>query len=301
MLIAGDTVIVIGYSYQRGGTEIGLFAIDVAGNLRYQSTYHLRSNDYYSSRNYASRLIGNKLIFYTPLRLSLDQDDPFAAFPALRRWHTGATATEFQPIVPATRVYRPAHHVNALSGLTLHTVTVCDLALGDLACEGTAVVGPPGRVFYVSPGSVYVWVSEWSRGRGQAQPAPMLYRMPLNATAPSALGVSGSPVDQFSFLESEDGHLNVLVRSQAAGDGMWSAERQRAIWPCFACLSSALETAAARPRHPATRGCRSRKAPPSRTGLSVITCCTVRAVAGDGHKQSSNRACTRCAGRAASR
>lgn len=66
MLISGDTIAVIGYSYERGGTEIGLFQIDAGGNLNYRSTYHLRSNDYYSSRNYASRLIGGRLIFYTP-------------------------------------------------------------------------------------------------------------------------------------------------------------------------------------------------------------------------------------------
>src|SRR5258706_5930890 len=41
----------------------------------------------------------------------------------------------------------------------------------------------------------------------------MLYRMPLDGSEPSALGVSGSQVDQFSFLESEDNHLNVLLRS----------------------------------------------------------------------------------------
>jgi hypothetical protein len=227
MLIEGDRVIVIGYSYQRGGTEIGLFSIDGAGQLRYQSTYHLRSNDYYSSRNYASRLVGNKLIFYTPLRLALEHDEPLASFPAVRRWRNGALATEFQPIVPATRVYRPAHHTGSYSGLMLHTVTVCDLGPGELACEGSAVVGPAGRVFYVSPSSVYVWVSEWGRGRGSVSTGSMVYRMPLNASAPSALGVSGSPVDQFSFLESEDGHLNVLVRSLANGDGMWSAERAR--------------------------------------------------------------------------
>src|ERR1044071_9620643 len=52
----------------------------------------------------------------------------------------------------------------------------------------------------------------------------MLYRMPLDGSSPSALGVSGSPVDQFSFLESDDNHLNVLVRSEAAGDGMRRAE-----------------------------------------------------------------------------
>ena len=70
MLVSQDTIVVIGYSYQRGGTEVGLFHIDADGNLAYQSTYHLRSNDYYSSRNYASRLIGSKLIFYSPLYLS---------------------------------------------------------------------------------------------------------------------------------------------------------------------------------------------------------------------------------------
>ena len=52
----------------------------------------------------------------------------------------------------------------------------------------------------------------------------MLYRMPLDGSSPSAIGVSGSPVDQFSFLESEDKHLNVLVRADGSGDGMWAAE-----------------------------------------------------------------------------
>lgn len=89
MLVSEDTVAVIGYSYERGGTEVGLFRIDRAGNLAYRSTYHLRSN----------------------------------------------------------------------------------------------------------------------------------------GSSPNAIGVSGSPVDQFSFLESEDKHLNVLVRSNGSGDGMWAAER----------------------------------------------------------------------------
>ena len=70
MLVSDDNVVVIGFSYERGGTEVGLFNIDGAGNLSYRSTYHLRSNDYYSSRNYASRLIGSKLIFYTPLYMN---------------------------------------------------------------------------------------------------------------------------------------------------------------------------------------------------------------------------------------
>src|SRR6185369_2161965 len=49
MLISGNTVVVIGYSYERGGTEVVLFDITDDGRLSYRSTYHMRSNDYYSS------------------------------------------------------------------------------------------------------------------------------------------------------------------------------------------------------------------------------------------------------------
>ena len=225
MLVSEDTVVVIGYSYERGGTEVGLFNIDRSGNLSYRSTYHLRSNDYYSSRNYASRLIGNKLIFYTPLYMNPYAEDPLGQFPAVRKWHKGATPGEFQRIVSATHVYRPEGQLNPASGIALHTVTTCDLANGGFNCNATAVLGPPGRVFYVSPESVYVWTTEWSYNAQPNTERSMVYRMPLDGAGPSALGVSGSPVDQFSFLESEDKHLNVLVRSNSSGDDMWSAER----------------------------------------------------------------------------
>ena len=224
MLVSESTIAVIGYSYERGGTEIGLFEINDAGHLRYRSTYHLRSNDYYSSRNYASRLIGSKLIFYTPLYLYPGAEDPFQSFPAVRKWRKGATPGEFRRIVAATKVYRAEQPVTSSYGLALHTVTVCDLANGGFACEATGVLAPPGRVFYVSPDSVYVWTSDWTRHGDQMRAQSMLYRMPLDTSSPSALGVSGSPIDQFSFLQSEDDHLNVLVRSDARGDGMWGAE-----------------------------------------------------------------------------
>jgi len=220
MLISGDTVVVIGYSYERGGTEVGFFNIDAAGQLAYRSTYHLRSNDYYSSRNYASRLIGTKLIFYTPLYFNGERDDLFDSFPAVRRWHKGANADEFRRIVSANRVYLPEADLSNEEYLTLHTVTTCDLAYGSFDCKATTVVGPSGRVFYVSPDSVYVWASSWFRGDRKS----LLFRMPLNGSSPSALRVSGGPTDQFSFLQSDDGHLNVLVRADAKGDGMWMSE-----------------------------------------------------------------------------
>ncbi|MES3024959.1 MAG: beta-propeller domain-containing protein, partial [Pseudomonadota bacterium] len=214
----------IGYSYSRGGTEIGLFDIDQAGQLSYRATYHMRSNDYYSSRNYASRQIGSKLIFYTPLYLSAGQRDPLSKFPGVRKWRPDATAADFERIAPATRIYRTDDPIAPHTRLALHTVTVCDLAVREMKCEATAVLGPPGRVFYVSGQSVYVWVTSGRQVKGDASPSG-LFRIPLDGGAPSALKVAGAPIDQFSFLESGDGHLNVMVRAQGRGEGMWRAER----------------------------------------------------------------------------
>jgi hypothetical protein len=220
LLISEDTIVVIGYSYERGGTELGFFNIDPQGQLHYRSTYHLRSNDYFSSRNYASRLIGNKLIFYTPLYMYYD--DPSGSFPAVRKWHKGAKPEEFRRTVDATRVYRPEMELDVNFGSAMHTVTTCDLSNGGFDCRANVVIGPPGRVFYVSTDSVYIWASSWGWDSDREQ--AVLFRMPLNGSAPSALRVSGSPVDQFSFLESQDEHLNVLVRSEAKGDAMWAPE-----------------------------------------------------------------------------
>ena len=83
------------------------------------------------------------------------------------------------------------------------------------------MIGPAGRVFYVSPDSVYVWASSWSY---DGREKPLVFRMPLDGSGPSALRASGSPVNRFSLLQSDDQHLNVLVRSEAKGDGMWAAE-----------------------------------------------------------------------------
>ena len=220
MLVHGDKVVVIGYSYLRHGTELNVFGIERTGALRYLATYHLRSNDYYSSRNYASRLVDGKLVFYTPLYLPYRIDDLSAVLPALRTARGTGDSAAFVPIVTPHRVYRARRDANRTGGLALHTVTVCSLDGEPLACRATVVVGPPGRTFHVSSRAVYVWVSEWGR-HGSAQ--RMLYRMPLDGSRPGAIGVAGSPVDQFSFLEDDDGFVNVLVRSEGAGDAMWMA------------------------------------------------------------------------------
>ena len=226
MLASGHTVVVIGYSYARGGTEIGLFDLDDSGGLKYRATYHLRSNDYYSSRNYASRLIGDKLVFYSPMFLQAPADDFASDMPALRRWHAGATAGEFRRILPATRIYRAAGELASDDALALHTVTVCDLASIEMTCDATAVLGPPGQTFYVSEDAAFVWASGW---HPEASEGDILrsdvFRIPLDGSAPSAMRAAGAPVDQMSFLQ-KDGYLNVLVGAESNGQWMWSSDAQ---------------------------------------------------------------------------
>ena len=222
MLIADDTIAVVCYSYQRGGTEVSLFNIDGEGRLKYRTTWQLRSGDYFSSRNYASRLVGNKLVFYAPLRISA-WSDLAAQLPAMRRGVGDTGQRTFERIAPATHLYRHVELPDKIDGITLHTVVTCDIQEAEPDCQATALFGPRSRVFYVSPSAVYLWTTpQHVPGQSQTEPSSV-YRMPLDGSAPSALRAAGAPIDQFSFLE-QDGHLQVLLRERGRGDGMWQAE-----------------------------------------------------------------------------
>ena len=170
LLISDHKLVVVGFSYARGGTEVGLFDIDDAGHIKYKSTYHLKSNDYYSARNYSSRLIGDKLVFYMPMYLNAGAADPVANFPSMRRWHKGALPTEFQLMGDGTTVYRPETFGTMPSAL--HSIVTCDLAGSQPACDVRSVLGSYSRTFYVSPTSVYVWTHD-SIAMGEDGRAPV--------------------------------------------------------------------------------------------------------------------------------
>jgi len=228
MLITGDLVVVIGFNYARAGTEINRFRISDSGKLTYVDTHHLRSNDYYSSRNYASRLIGTRLVVYTPHDLDAGDDEDYqASLPALRRWSEKGPQAGFEILASARRTYvadmlRRARSPNIEA---IHAVTSCDLEAVRLACSSTAVLGSHSRNFYVASDAVYVWTGNLFAQRWDRDPdlRGMAYRIPLDDKAPQAVGVVGNPTDQFSFLES-GGVLNVLVRADAGGDAMWQPE-----------------------------------------------------------------------------
>ena len=223
MLIYRDKVIVLGVSYARTTAELGIFRIDAEGGLRYLTTYQFKAHDYYSSRNYASRLIGSMLVFYTPYYLGVNLTDPLSVMPAIRQWGILKDRARFEPLVTPQSFYRTDWRPSPREWVVVHTVTQCDLDYEPLRCTASAVTGGADRSFYVSPRAVYVWSGQG--GETDGMPNAALLRFGIGQQErPGAMAVQGSPIDQFSFLEGDDGWLNVLVQSQRRGDAMWRAE-----------------------------------------------------------------------------
>jgi hypothetical protein len=224
MLISGDMVIVIGFNYARQGTEINRFRISDDGQLSYRDTYTLRSNDYYSSENYASRLIGSELIVYAPLMLQ-SVEDIGKSLPALAAYDAQTqTLGDFAVIADPSNIYAPPITVDApLAVDVAHSVTRCDLSAATLNCDATVVLGGWSRSFYVGPDAVYVW-TESPAAMGGGGGGARVYRIPLQQGDPGVVAVSGMPTDQFSFREdAERETLHVLVGT-GYGDAMWDSE-----------------------------------------------------------------------------
>ncbi|MBX9803295.1 MAG: beta-propeller domain-containing protein [Caulobacteraceae bacterium] len=225
MLVVDDWVVVIGYAYGRDATEINRFRLDRRGSIRFVDSHLLSSNDYYSSRNYASRLVGRDLVLYTPGEIDT-ADEALTGAPQLIRWRNGRRG-EAQTILVPESVYRAPTSPEGRPELeALHVVTRCDLTRPRLTCDATAILGSWSRTFYVAPDATYVWMTGSDRYNGpQRLSHALVYRVPLDGSAPTAARVLGAPTDQFSFAEDRTaGVLRVLVRSEGDGDAMWRPE-----------------------------------------------------------------------------
>lgn len=228
MLVLGDRIIVIGLAFQRGGTEISRFRISPTGQLRYEDTYQIASDDYYSSDNYASRLVGTKLVFYSPHGLwnatSLDE-----VLPKVRHWRGVDDDKGFRRVVGGGGVYMAAALRNDPESAadTLHSVITCDLAAAVMDCSAIGVLGTSSRNFYVSSKAIYLWLTDerYGEDRKGNPPEASIYRLGFNGEPPQAVQARGAPLNQFSFREdAADGVLNVLVQSQGGGDAMWRSQ-----------------------------------------------------------------------------
>ena len=228
MLVFGDRILVTGYSYDEEETELAVFRLGSMGRLVREGVFRLSSDDYYSSNNYATRLIGNSLVTYTPLSVG-DMADAEFKWPIVRRWLPKKEDDEAarerrmgRPLLDAADIYRPAL---TLREPTIHTVSVCPLATAgndrELACRTTAFVGPSNVQWYVTNDQVYVWTAgdgyqsyrdcEGPPGSAlSATDRALLYRVPIGGAAPRLAGAYGFPPDQFAMQADSKGFHALL-------------------------------------------------------------------------------------------
>ncbi len=238
ILVQGNRVVATGYNYREGATEFSVFLIGEDGRFTREAIYFLASNDYYDIENYATRLVNGNLVIYTPLAVGEIQANARANWPLVRRWlsegeHRAATSAG-RTLYDARDIYRP---IQPTFDPVVHTISVCplgDARRGDeLDCESTAVVGPPGREFYVSTSHIYLWTwptYNYHRARYEncnlgalntfdaAAPAA-LFQIPLSGGQLRAQFVRGAPYDQLSMdaTASEFRALSVWVDPRCPG------------------------------------------------------------------------------------
>lgn len=246
MLVSGDRILVTGYSYETQATELAVFRLDTrTGRLRREGVFRIASNDYYDGGNYATRLIGDNLVVYTPFRISEIDEDGFV-WPQVRRWGPeddererawlAATARSPRTTRPAPTaagpallgggdIYRPVEY---LDEPTVHSVSVCPLTgvgAGQLACRSTAVIGPSTREWYVTADHAYLWTGsegQYCRDAEQGPPPSveearraLVYRIPVDGSRPGLIAARGTPPDQFA-MQADARNLYALVRLEPA-------------------------------------------------------------------------------------
>jgi hypothetical protein len=227
MLVYRNRVVVTGYSYVRGASEITVFSLSEDGHLTREAVYYMSSSDYYDPENYATRLVDDNLVIYSPLSLARRLPNNRVSWPLIRRWIRGdgehMELSKGHALFDARDIYRP---VQPTLDPVIHSISVCPLGSprhGDeLDCRATAFIGPSDRQFYIAPDAAYLWINgDQDENRAAVRcddsarqfenGAPgALFRAPFGGGAPSVLGVRGQPRNQFG-LASTDAEFRALL------------------------------------------------------------------------------------------
>ena len=226
MLVYGNQIIVIGYGFDAGATLIHRFSLSEAGNLTEKDAHLFASDDYYNFENYPSRLVGDNLLFYMPRELATAESN--IEVQKVVRGEPVPLGELFESNV----IYQP---IQQSADLYLHSVVICPLNRRQLRCTARSIVAPPHSTYFIDHEAMYLWLnaSLWrynflalsdeqirriARDESQSYEeraildVAVLYKIPLGKGQPTAVKVSGEPVNQFSF-HADQSALHVLTQT----------------------------------------------------------------------------------------
>ncbi|MEM9071705.1 MAG: beta-propeller domain-containing protein [Myxococcota bacterium] len=174
---AARRAVVVGFVQgpdDRAYTLMHLFNIDDQGAIDRGDAIWLRSEDYFSDENYATRLLGNDLLLYTMHSLQLEEQfepedfegmeaEEIAAMRALNRWDATLPAIRnergrFEATWSPRRIFKRARS----RARVLHAVTRCDLSRTPVPCSTQGVIEDGYARLFVSPTAAYLWVDDAS-------------------------------------------------------------------------------------------------------------------------------------------
>ncbi len=235
MVVNRDLIAVLGYSYTRDASEITVFRLS-NGAFDLVDKFFISSEDYYEEDNYATRLIGDNLVLYTPIDLYwAARNGSLPERPVIRRAADYKADGEpkdrsGRPLVSAIDIYKP---VQTTLRPVLHAVTVC--RLGDRnpsTCRTRGVIGSWDREYYVSDKAAYLWLEESGYDaaaliskRGGCENLTdaerrglhsLAFEIPHSGRAAGFIRVSGEPFDQFS-LDTSEKEFRALLSDVSSG------------------------------------------------------------------------------------
>ena len=232
-VVLHDNIIVIaGYSYKQDATELVIFRIGEDGRLSRKGRYHISSGDYYDTENYATRMVNNNLVMYTPVNMRNMLENDNLRFPLVRRWRPDLPEDyeddpSIRNLIDARQIYKP---VQRTSDPTIHTISVCplgdDAGQAKLDCNSQAIIAPSSYTYYVSRSHAYLWVNNDSGNlahnkntqdcaagavpRYSEGPTSFVYAVPIKGGQVKAMQTYGRPNNQFS-LETTDEEFRAIL------------------------------------------------------------------------------------------
>ena len=266
LLVYDDFLLVLGYSYRLGVSELVFFRRTVDGSFAFHQRYLIETDDYFDVENSAIRIVDGKLLMVLPRRFALDELREEIVSGEINTltvdfFNANARQPESIELVAKQDWIKTAQKLS--DNIYVSQVYSCPLDRlknDHLRCDAVNLVGAYGK-FYVSTNAVYLWNTDSPQSFDYQQINPrrygilsrrglldkwqdennanVIYRIPHDESDVTAVVVQGRPLNQFSFQERGE-RFSVIST-------VYSHDEDRSIYDVYGLEFSLLDFSTASP------------------------------------------------------